>query len=106
MDFDVSEPAVDTSVVSVPAMAAPIYSQRVSVPVQVVNAAPQRKSRKLSTDQIVAIVLLGLILVGVIMMTLALTGVFNRTGPTVNLTPTVALASNVPSPLPIIVPIA
>ena len=79
---------------------------RYSVPVQVESPAPQRKKRKLTTDQIVAIVLVSLILVGVILMTLALCGVFNRSGPTVSLTPVIVPASGIPSPLPVIVPIA
>lgn len=86
--------------------ATPMPATRYSVPLQIDSTAPQRKKRKLTTDQIVAIVLLLLILVGVLMMTLALTGVFNRSGPTVSLTPVIVPASGIPSPLPSIVPIA
>lgn len=57
-------------------------------PLNIQAKTPARKKKfKLHTDQIVAIVLVGVILVGVLFMILAFVGVFDETGATVNLTP-------------------
>ena len=63
---------------------------------------PTKKKGKLKTDQIVAIVVVSLVLVGVLLMVLAFIGVFNEEGPTVSLTPTVTQ----PRDLPVTVTIA
>ncbi len=63
-------------------------------------AAPSNRSnptqptarKKLSRDQIVAIVLSCFIIAGITVMALAFAGVFNETGPTVALTPTLTPA--------------
>lgn len=79
-------------------------ASRPSVPLDIQSSAPPRqKPRKLKTEQIVAIVLLILLLAGIICVTLALTGVFNRTPPAISLTPAVTLTSRVPNPLPTVV---
>ena len=90
-----------------PAATTPIVlPYRRTVPLQIQSDAPQRNKHKLKPDQIVAIVLLGLLLGGIICMTLALCGVFNRTPPAISLTPTVVITSRVPSPLPTVVMVA
>lgn len=76
---------------------------RQTIPLKIQSDAPPRKKSKLSTDQIVAIVLLSVLLVGIIFMTLALTGVFNRTPPTVTITPSVIVPS---APLPSVIIVA
>lgn len=63
---------------------APLRSAK---PLQIQSRTKNRTRRHLSTDQIVAIVLSSIILVGVVMMVLAFAGVFDETGPTVSLTP-------------------
>lgn len=65
---------------------------RQAVPLVIASTAPTRqKPRRLKPDQIVAIVLLLLLLLGIIGVTLALTGVFNRTPPGISLTPSVTI---------------
>lgn len=71
--------------------------ERKSVPLQIKSDAVPRNNPKLSTDQIVAIVLMSCLLVGIIVMTLALTGVFNRTPPSVTITPSVVVPTVLPS---------
>ena len=67
--------------------------------------APRRqKKRRLSTDQIIALVLLGLVLIGILFLVLAFMGVFNETGPTVPLTP--SLTAPLPKNLPVTVTVA
>ena len=56
-------------------------------------AQPQKPRKKLTTVQIIAIVLLGFVVVGIVMMVLAFVGVFNTTGPTISLTPSVSPAA-------------
>lgn len=71
---------------------------RSSIPVIVQPTAPKRNKHKpLTTEQIIAIVFLFLILGGVILITLALTGVLNTSPSTVQLTPSVVPPSVIPS---------
>jgi len=57
------------------------------------KVTPAKKPRKkLTTEQIIAIVLLGFVVVGIVMMVLAFVGVFNTTGATISLTPSVSAA--------------
>ena len=79
MDFD-SPPLTQTTTTT-----------RLSAPLKVdkPTAPPRNGKKKLTTDQIVAITILLFVLVGVLFMSLALAGVFNRTPPQVSLTPSV-----------------
>lgn len=84
--ISVAAPKLDTELPALPA--------RRTVPLNISSPAPPRNQpRKLKTDQIVAIVLLALLLGGIICVTLALTGVFNRTPPGISLTPQVTVTS-------------
>lgn len=99
-------PAYGARIEVPPAAATPlVLPDRRTVPLNITSSAPPRntKPRKLKTDQIVAIVLLVLLLGGIICVTLALCGVFNRTPPGISLTPTVVITSRVPNPLPSVV---
>lgn len=80
MDFDGSMAPSDPP---------PTILARQTVPLNIQSDAPKRSVKKLTTDQIIAIVLMFFLLVGVIVMTLALTGVFNRTPDPINLTPSI-----------------
>jgi hypothetical protein len=53
----------------------------------------KKPRKKLTTEQIIAIVLLGFVVVGIVMMVLAFVGVFNTTGATISLTPSVSPAA-------------
>ena len=55
------------------------------------------KKKKLTTEQIIAIVLFCFVIVGLVLMGLAFGGVFNVSGATIDLTPTITLT---PGPLP------
>ena len=109
MDFDretmKAGPLVRPVPPSAPTAAPPVpLPDRRTVPLNPTSPSPPRKKkRQLTTDQIVAIVILVLLLAGVICVTLALTGVFNRTPPGISLTPSVSLSDRVPNPLPSIV---
>lgn len=82
--ISVPAPKLDTELPALPA--------RRTVPLNISSSVPPRnKPRKLKPDQIVAIVLLALLLAGIICITLALTGVFNRTPPGISLTPSVTI---------------
>jgi len=65
-------------------------------PLNIKSSAPPRRKKRLDTDQIVAIVLGGLILLGIFFMVLAFVGVFNESGPTVQLTPALTAPENLP----------
>ena len=71
-------------------------SQNISTPV-VENLKP--KSRKWKPEQIIALVLLNFIVVGILMMVLAFTGVFDATLPVVPLTPVVTITGEILPPL-------
>ena len=63
---------------------------------------PGKPPRKLTTEQIIAILLLSLVIVGIVIMVLAFLGLFNTTGPEVNLTPSVTVTGPLPSFIPVI----
>jgi hypothetical protein len=54
------------------------------------------KKKPLTKDQIAAIVIVSIVLVGILFMILGFVGVFNATSPSVSLTPTLAPPTNLP----------
>jgi cytochrome c biogenesis factor len=73
-----------------------------SIPINVSSSETKGKGRKkLTTDQIIAICLVCFIVAGVIFMVLGFLGIFNRSGPTVSLTPSLTPPTSLPTTVPI-----
>lgn len=96
-------PSVNTA--NAQTVSVPPAPGRTYVPLKIKKGGPVRQAKKkLDTDQIVAITLFSVLLVGVFFMVLAFVGVFNEDGPSVSLTPTVTEPA--PGSLPVTVTIA